>query len=190
MTLIGGQLLALWLSWFYNIPWKTLHSESGDGYSFRVRSCVSCCGVVVTSSVDETSQQETRALKEAGSLKGYGAIAVHSSWFSVLPLRAPLFLYLHHLYAEVSGKYCGNASNVASGIMTAALFVFMLIQPSLARCRIRLVAVPQCYVSVRGSHFYRSYSLSITKRFLALSAFGLVMCALLIVSFYTSISEY
>ncbi len=154
-------------------------------YSFRVRSCVSCCGVVVTRQLDETSQQETRALKEAGSRKDYGAIAVHSSWFSVLPLRLPLFLYLHHLYAEVSGKYCGMHANVASGIMTAALFVFMLINHSLARCRIRLVAVPQCYVRFAGSHFYRSYSLSIAKRFLPYAAFGLVMCALLIVSFYT-----
>jgi MHS family alpha-ketoglutarate permease-like MFS transporter len=38
----------------------------------------------------------------------------------------------------------GMHANVASVIMTAALFVFMLIQPLSARFRIKLVAVPQC----------------------------------------------
>lgn len=31
VTLIGGQLLALLVVVVYNTPWKTLHSESGDG---------------------------------------------------------------------------------------------------------------------------------------------------------------
>jgi MHS family alpha-ketoglutarate permease-like MFS transporter len=38
----------------------------------------------------------------------------------------------------------GMHANVASVIMTAALFVFMLVQPLLARSRIKLAAVPQC----------------------------------------------
>lgn len=48
VTLIGGQLLALLV---VVVLQHTMEERVGMAYSFRVRSCVSCCGVVVTSSV-------------------------------------------------------------------------------------------------------------------------------------------
>ncbi len=77
----------------------------------------------------------------------------------------------------------GMHANVASGIMTAALFVFMLIQPLIGALSDKIGRRTQCYVSVLATIFYRSYSLSIAERFSPYAAFGLVMCALLIVSF-------
>lgn len=48
VTLIGGQLLALLV---VVVLQHTMEDAALMAYSFRVRSCVSCCGVVVTSSV-------------------------------------------------------------------------------------------------------------------------------------------
>ncbi len=81
-------------------------------------------------------------------------------------------------------------ANVASGIMTAALFYSCLFNHLLARCRIRLVVVPNVMFRFSGSHFYRSYSLSIENVSSPYAAFGLVMCALLIVVFILQSVEY
>ncbi len=64
----------------------------------------------------------------------------------------------------------------------------MLIQPLIGALSDKLVAVPQCYVSVHWQPFLPFHSLSIAKRFLALCRFWSGDVALLIVSFYTSIS--
>ncbi len=66
----------------------------------------------------------------------------------------------------------GMHANVASGIMTAALFVFMLIQPLIGALsdKIGRRTSMLCFGSL-AAIFYRSYSLSITKRFLALCRF-------------------
>ncbi|UMX58937.1 MFS transporter [Escherichia coli] len=54
VTLIGGQLLALLVVVVLQqvlTDGRSPCTQRGMAYSFRVRSCVSCCGVVVTSSV-------------------------------------------------------------------------------------------------------------------------------------------
>ena len=82
----------------------------GMAYSFRVRSCVSCCGVVVTSSIRWNFATRNTRFKRSWiseRIMAQSPCIHHGSRFYRCGL--PLFLYLHHLYAEVSGKYCGNA---------------------------------------------------------------------------------
>ena len=155
MTLIGGQLLALLV---VVVLQHTMEDAALREWGWRIPFALGAVLAVVAlwlrRQLDETSQQETRALKEAGSLKGLWRN--RRAFIMVLGFTAAgsLCFYTFTTYMQ---KYLVNTAgmhaNVASGIMTAALFVFMLIQPLMARCRIRLVAVPQCYVSVRWQPF-------------------------------------
>ncbi len=81
--------------------------------------------------LDETSKQETRALKEAGSFKGlWRNRRAFCHGAGLYCRRLADFLHLHHVYAK---KYlvntAGMSASTASMIMTAALFVYMLVQP-------------------------------------------------------------
>ncbi len=101
----------------------------------------------------------------------------------------PLFLDTFTTYMIRSGKYCGMHANVASGIMTAALFVFMLIQPLIGALsdKIGRRTAMLCFGSLAAIFTVPILS-ALQNVSSPYAAFGLVMCALLIVSFYTSIS--
>ncbi|MCR2707594.1 alpha-ketoglutarate transporter, partial [Salmonella enterica] len=77
----------------------------------------------------------------------------------------------------------------ASGIMTAALFVFMLIQPLIGALldKIGRRTSMLCFGSL-ATIFTVPILSALQNVSSPYAAFGLVMCALLIVSFYTSIS--
>ncbi len=98
---------------------------------------------------------------------------MHSSWFSVLPLRAAfLFLYLHHLYAEVSGKYCGNACQRGEWHYDCRIVCIHAYSTTDWRAvGIRLVAVPQCYVSVHWQPFLPFLFSQHCKTFIGLCRF-------------------
>lgn len=83
----------------------------------------------------------------------------------------------------------GMHANVASGIMTAALFVFMLIQPLIGALsdKIGRRTSMLCFGSLAAIFTVPILS-ALQNVSSPYAAFGLVMCALLIVSFYTSIS--
>ncbi|WP_160186430.1 MFS transporter [Escherichia coli] len=140
--------------------------------------------------LDETSQQETRALKEAGSLKGLWRN--RRAFIMVLGFTAAgsLCFYTFTTYMQ---KYLVNTAgmhaNVASGIMTAALFVFMLIQPLIGALsdKIGRRTSMLCFGSLAAIFTVPILS-ALQNVSSPYAAFGLVMCALLIVSFYTSIS--
>ena len=93
VTLIGGQLLALLV---VVVLQHTMEDAALREWGWRIPFALGAVLAVVAlwlrRQLDETSQQETRALKEAGSLKG-------------LWRNRRAFI----MYAEVSGKYCGNA---------------------------------------------------------------------------------
>ncbi|WMI91361.1 MFS transporter [Escherichia coli] len=141
--------------------------------------------------LDETSKQETRALKEAGSFKGLWrnrrAFAMVLGFTAAGSLD---LLHLHHLYAKVSGQHGGHdGQHVASGIMTAALFVYMLVQPLFGALsdKIGRRTSMLCFGSLAAIFTVPILS-ALQNVSSPYAAFGLVMCALLIVSFYTSIS--
>ena len=158
VTLIGGQLLALLV---VVVLQHTMEDAALREWGWRIPFALGAVLAVVAlwlrRQLDETSQQETRALKEAGSLKGLWRN--RRAFIMVLGFTAAgsLCFYTFTTYMQ---KYLVNTAgmhaNVASGIMTAALFVFMLIQP---------------LFRFFGNHFYRSYSLSIAERIFALCRF-------------------
>jgi CDP-diacylglycerol---serine O-phosphatidyltransferase len=131
VTLIGGQLLALLV---VVVLQHTMEDAALREWGWRIPFALGAVLAVVAlwlrRQLDETSQQETRALKEAGSLKGLWRN--RRAFIMVLGFTAAgsLCFYTFTTYMQ---KYLVNTAgmhaNVASGIMTAALFVFMLIQP-------------------------------------------------------------
>lgn len=191
VTLIGGQLLALLV---LVVLQQTLSDADLRAWGWRIPFALGAVLAIVAlwlrRSLDETSQQETRALKEAGSLKGLWRN--RRAFVMVLGFTAAgsLSFYTFTTYMQ---KYLVNTAgmhaNVASGVMTAALFVYMLAQPFFGALSDKIgrrnsmisfsVLAMLCTVPILTA------LQNVTSPY---AAFGLVILALLIVSFYTSIS--
>ncbi|MEI7065189.1 MFS transporter [Dickeya chrysanthemi] len=191
VTLIGGQLLALLVvvilqhvlsdaelrSWGWRIP-------------FALGAALAVVALFLRRSLNETSDSETRARKDAGSLRGLWRN--RNAFIMVLGFTAggSLSFYTYTTYMQ---KYlvntAGMSAKFASGLMTLALFIFMLLQP--------LFGALSDKIGRRSSMlFFGSLSALLTVPILStlqgmtnpVIAFSLVMLALVIVSFYTSIS--
>ncbi|XTZ39389.1 MFS transporter [Salmonella enterica] len=191
VTLIGGQLLALLV---VVILQQVLEDEALRAWGWRIPFAIGAVLAIVAlwlrRQLDETSQQEVRALKEAGSLKGLWRN--RKAFIMVLGFTAggSLTFYTFTTYMQ---KYLVNTAgmhaNVASIIMTAALFVFMLIQPFFGALSDRIGRrtsmllfgglATVCTVPILTALH------SVTSPY---AAFALVMFALVITTFYTSIS--
>lgn len=131
VTLIGGQLLALLVlvalqqilsagelkAWGWRIP-------------FAIGAVLAVVALYLRRSLNETSDAKTRNHKDAGSLKGLWKN--RKAFLMVLGFTAggSLSFYTFTTYMQ---KYLVNTSGMdaklASGIMTAALFIYMLLQP-------------------------------------------------------------
>lgn len=191
VTLIGGQLLALLV---VVVLQQVLSDEDLRAWGWRIPFALGAALAIVAlwlrRQLDETSRQEVRTLKEAGSLKGLWRN--RKAFIMVLGFTAggSLTFYTFTTYMQ---KYLVNTAgmhaNVASVIMTVALFVFMLIQPVIGalsdkigrRSSMLLFGglATLCTVPILSALH------SVTSPYVA---FALVMLALVIVSFYTSIS--
>ncbi|MBE4855557.1 MFS transporter [Enterobacter cloacae complex sp. P40RS] len=191
VTLIGGQLLALLV---VVILQQILSDEDLRAWGWRIPFAMGAALAVVAlwlrRQLDETSQQEVRALKEAGSMKGLWRN--RKAFLMVLGFTAAgsLSFYTFTTYMQ---KYLVNTTgmhaNVASVIMTVALLVFMLIQP--------IVGALSDKIGRRTSMliFGGLLTLGTVPLLTALQhttspyvAFALIMVALIIISFYTAIS--
>lgn len=191
VTLIGGQLMALLTvvvlqhilsdedlrSWGWRIP-------------FAIGAALAIVALYLRRSLNETSDDKTRAHKDAGSLRGLWKH--RRAFIMVLGFTAggSLSFYTFTTYMQ---KYLVNTSGMdaktASGLMTAALFVFMLAQP--------LIGALSDKIGRRSSMLiFGGFAALLTVPILTVLqsvnstwiAFALVMLALLITSFYTSIS--
>ena len=191
VTLIGGQLLALLV---VVVLQQLLEDEALRAWGWRIPFAIGAVLAVVAlwlrRQLDETSQQEVRALKEAGSMKGLWRN--RKAFLMVLGFTAggSLTFYTFTTYMQ---KYLVNTAgmhaNVASVIMTVALFAFMLIQPIIGalsdkigrRTSMLLFGglATLCTVPILSALH------NVTSPYVA---FALVMLALVITSFYTSIS--
>ncbi|MEJ8322677.1 MFS family transporter [Kosakonia sacchari] len=191
VTLIGGQLLALLV---VVVLQQVLSDEDLRAWGWRIPFALGAALAIVAlwlrRQLDETSRQEVRTLKEAGSLKGLWRN--RKAFIMVLGFTAggSLAFYTFTTYMQ---KYLVNTAgmhaNVASVIMTVALFVFMLIQPVIGALSDKIGRrnsmllfgglATLCTVPILSALH------SVTSPY---AAFALVMLALVIVSFYTSIS--
>lgn len=131
VTLIGGQLLALLV---LVVLQQTLSTEELRSWGWRVPFVLGALLAVVAlylrRSLHETSSKETRKRKDAGTLSGLWNNK--KAFLMVLGFTAggSLSFYTFTTYMQ---KYLVNTAGMdakmASGIMTAALFVFMQLQP-------------------------------------------------------------
>ena len=191
VTLIGGQLLALLVLVALQ---QILSAEELKAWGWRIPFAIGAVLAVVAlylrRSLNETSDAKTRNHKDAGSLKGLWKN--RKAFLMVLGFTAggSLSFYTFTTYMQ---KYLVNTSGMdaklASGIMTAALFIYMLLQP--------LVGALSDKIGRRSSMliFALLATLLTVPILLTLknvsnpyAAFGLIVLALFIVSFYTSIS--
>lgn len=111
VTLIGGQLLALLV---VVVLQHTMEDAALREWGWRIPFALGAVLAVVAlwlrRQLDETSQTRNTRFKRSWiseRIMAQSPCIHHGSRFYRCGL--PLFLYLHHLYAEVSGKYCGNA---------------------------------------------------------------------------------
>ncbi|CAI1706466.1 Alpha-ketoglutarate permease [Serratia grimesii] len=191
VTLIGGQLLALLVLVALQ---QILSAEELKAWGWRIPFAIGAVLAVVAlylrRSLNETSDAKTRNHKDAGSLKGLWKN--RKAFLMVLGFTAggSLSFYTFTTYMQ---KYLVNTSGMdaklASGIMTAALFIYMLLQP--------LVGALSDKIGRRSSMLiFASFATLLTVPILLTlknvtnpyAAFGLIVLALFIVSFYTSIS--
>ncbi|AFI66408.1 citrate-proton symporter, (MFS_1) [Burkholderia pseudomallei] len=191
VTLIGGQLCALLV---LVILQQTLSSDALKAWGWRIPFVVGAAAALISlylrKSLDETSTSESRKAKDAGTIRG---VWQHKGAFlTVVGFTAggSLIFYTFTTYMQ---KYLVNTAGMhaktASNVMTAALFVYMLMQPVFGalsdkigrRMSMILFGTGAVIGTVPLMHALGGVTSS-------LAAFGLIVVALAIVSFYTSIS--
>jgi MFS transporter, MHS family, alpha-ketoglutarate permease len=191
VTLIGGQLCALLV---LVILQQTLTTEELRAWGWRIPfvlgALLACVALYMRRSLEETTTAETRQRKQAGTIRG---LWVHKrALMTVVGFTAggSLAFYTFTTYMQ---KYlvntAGMGAKTASNVMTAALFVYMLMQPLFGalsdkigrRTSMQLFGLFATIGTIPLLHALKD----VASPF---AAFGLVVVALAIVSFYTSIS--
>lgn len=191
VTLIGGQLCALLV---LVILQQTLSSDALKAWGWRIPFVVGAAAALISlylrKSLDETSTSESRKAKDAGTIRG---VWQHKGAFlTVVGFTAggSLIFYTFTTYMQ---KYLVNTAGMhaktASNVMTAALFVYMLMQPVFGalsdkigrRMSMILFGTGAVIGTVPLMHALGGVASPLV-------AFGLIVVALAIVSFYTSIS--
>lgn len=191
VTLIGGQLMALLV---VVVLQQILSEEDLRAWGWRIPFALGALLAIVAlwlrRTLNETSKGETRALKEAGSLRGLWQC--RRAFIMVLGFTAggSLAFYTFTTYMQ---KYlvntAGMSKETASLIMTGALFVYMVVQPFFGALSDKIGRRNSmiCFgiLVTSGTVPVLTALQNISS---PLAAFGLVLLALLAVSFYTSIS--
>ncbi|MBA5206038.1 MFS transporter [Pectobacterium aroidearum] len=191
VTLIGGQLLALLV---VVILQQILSDEDLHAWGWRIPFALGAILAIVAlylrRSLNETSDKSTREHKDAGSLAGLWKH--RRAFITVLGFTAggSLAFYTFTTYMQ---KYLVNTAGMhaktASGLMTLALFIFMLLQPFFGALsdRIGRRSSMLCFGGLAALLTVPILTVlqSVTSPVIA---FSLVMLSLIIVSFYTSIS--
>jgi len=191
VTLIGGQLLALLVL----IPLQQLLSADDiKAWGWRIPFFVGAIAAVVAMflrrSLAETASEASMRSKEAGTIRGL--VPHKRAVLLVLGFTAggSLIFYTFTTYMQ---KYLVNTAGMdaktASTLMTVALLVYMLLQP--------VFGMISDHIGRKSSMIcFSSLAVLATVPLLTAlgratnpyAAFGLVILALCIISFYTSIS--
>ncbi|PHY80543.1 alpha-ketoglutarate transporter [Serratia marcescens] len=169
VTLIGGQLLALLV---LVILQQILPAEELKAWGWRIPFALGAVLAVVAlylrRSLNETSDAKTRNHKDAGSLTFY-----------------TFTTYMQKYLVNTAGM----DAKLASAIMTVALFVFMLLQPAVGAFSDKIGRRSSMLIF---SAFATVLTVPILFALKEVSnpymAFGLIVLALFIISFYTAIS--
>lgn len=192
VTLIGGQLLAVLvvviLQGFLD---KAALTEWGWRIPFVIGAAAALISLLLRRSLEETTTAETRSAKDAGSLASL--FKHHSAAFiTVLGYTAggSLIFYTFTTYMQ---KYLVNTAKMstetASFIMTGALFLYMCMQPLFGILADRIGRRANMLLfGALGALFTFPILMALKTVTNPFVAFVLIVAALAIVSFYTSIS--
>jgi MHS family alpha-ketoglutarate permease-like MFS transporter len=192
VTLIGGQLLAVLVI----VVLEQLLSEAelkawGWRIPFVIGAIAAVVSVVLRRTLHETQSAEARSSKEAGSLAGL--FRHHkAAFFTVLGYTAggSLIFYTFTTYMQ---KFLVNTVGLpiktTSWVMTVALFVYMCMQPVFGALSDRIGRRNNMLLfGGLGAIATVPILTALQQVTSPLAAFGLIILALAIVSFYTSIS--
>ena len=191
VTLIGGQLLALLV---VVVLQQTLELDDLKAWGWRIPFFIGAFAAVVAMylrrSLKETASAETMHHKEAGSLKG---LLHHKRALLIVlafTIGGSLYFYTFTTYMQ---KFLVNSvkmdAKLVSTIMTAALIVFMLLQPVFGALSDKIGRRSNMII-FSGCATLASVPLltMLSQVDSAFMAFVLIMAGLVIACFYTSIS--
>jgi len=191
VTLIGGQLCALFV---LVVLQQILTTEELKAWGWRIPFVIGAIAALIAlflrRSLDETSTKKTRGSRDAGTLRGLWEH--RGAFMTVVGFTAggSLIFYTFTTYMQ---KYLVNTAGMhaktASNVMTAALFLFMLMQPLFGALSDRIGRRPSMMLFGLFAALATVpllHALAVVKS--PYAAFALVVAALAIVSFYTSIS--
>jgi MHS family alpha-ketoglutarate permease-like MFS transporter len=191
VTLIGGQLCALLV---LVVLQQMLSSDELKAWGWRVPFVVGAAAALISlylrKSLEETSTSASRRAKDAGTIRG---VWQHKgAFFTVVGFTAggSLIFYTFTTYMQ---KYLVNTAGMpaktASNVMTAALFIYMVLQPAFGALSDRIGRRTSMLLfgsfAVIGTVPLMHALKDVTS---PVAAFVLITIALAIVSFYTSIS--
>jgi len=191
VTLIGGQLLALLT---VVILQQLLTPEDLRSWGWRIPfasgAVLAIVALFLRRSLNETTDNKTRQHHDAGRLRGLWKH--RRAFLMVLGFTAggSLSFYTFTTYMQ---KYLVNSAGMhakdASALMTLALFIFMLIQPLMGALSDRIGRRNSMLIFGAGATLCTVPILTLLQRSESgWLIFFMVMLALLITSFYTSIS--
>lgn len=192
VTLIGGQLAAV----LTVVVLQFLLTDAelrrwGWRIPFFLGALLAVVALWLRSSLEETSDKSSREHRDAGSV--FGLLRNHTRPFLMVvgfTAGGSLSFYTFTTYMQ---KYLVNTSGMdsrtASGLMTGALLVFMLIQPIVGALSDKIGRRTSMMIFGAGAAICTVPILTLLQNVQTPGvAFLLIMLALLITSFYTAIS--
>jgi MHS family dicarboxylic acid transporter PcaT-like MFS transporter len=192
VTLIGGQLLAVLVVVLLQ---QTLSNEELRAWGWRIPFVIGAMTAVVAlylrRSLKESATDESRSKAEAGTIAGL--FRHHkAAFFTVLGYTAggSLIFYTFTTYMQ---KYLVNSAGMsiktASNVMTFALFTYMCMQPAFGALSDRIGRRNNMLAfGALGTVATVPIMMTLHQVSNPYIAFFLIVLALAIVSFYTSIS--
>lgn len=191
VTLIGGQLLALLV---LVILQQLLSTEELKAWGWRIPfalgGLLAIVALYLRRSLHETSSTSARQRKDAGTLSGLWRN--RRAFMIVLGFTAAgsLSFYTYTTYMQ---KYLVNTAGMdaktASGVMTGALVIFMLLQPLFGALSDNIGRRTMMIIFGSMAALFTVPILSALQNVTnPYAAFSIIVMALMIISFYTSIS--
>ena len=191
MTLIGGQLAATLV---LVVLQQFLSTEELRDWGWRIPFVIGSMAAVVAlflrSSLDETTTEESRSHAHAGTIRGI--LAHPRALWTVIGITAGSS-GIFYTYTTYMQKYLVNTAKldpkVATNVMTAVLFCFMMMQPLFGSLSDRIgrrnsMLLFGTIVTVLTVPLMTAIG-RVTSPY---AAFGLILVALIGASFYTAIS--